>query len=158
LGIPKCALVPQNILTVSVNGISVGQAKLSFTGTNVIGVGAAVAFVANGGAYNISAVSPLTQINPTSCAPNWQAGGWSVCTNGQQTRTVTDSNNCGITTNEPETIQSCAPPVLFDIAAQPMLKTSNNMIFVWVAVFVFFIFVVVLLFWAYSKRRKGKIG
>lgn len=43
----------------------------------------------------------------TSCTPNWQTGSWSICTNNQQTRTVTDSNNCGVATNKPAISQVC---------------------------------------------------
>ena len=43
----------------------------------------------------------------TSCTASWQTGTWSACTNGQQTRTCSDSNNCGDATNEPATSQSC---------------------------------------------------
>ena len=42
------------------------------------------------------------------CTPNWQCSAWSACTNGQQTSTCTDSNNCGITTNKPATTRSCS--------------------------------------------------
>jgi len=41
------------------------------------------------------------------CTPNWQVGNWSECVNGQQTRTVTDSNNCGTDEGKPATTQSC---------------------------------------------------
>ena len=41
------------------------------------------------------------------CTPNWQVGNWSECVNGQQTRTVTDSNNCGTNEGKPATTQSC---------------------------------------------------
>jgi hypothetical protein len=42
------------------------------------------------------------------CVPSWQTGDWSpTCVNGMQTRTVTDSNNCGVTTNKPATSQAC---------------------------------------------------
>lgn len=44
---------------------------------------------------------------PVVCNPNWQVGAWGACVNGQQTRTVTDSNNCGVTTNRPDSTQSC---------------------------------------------------
>ena len=54
-------------------------------------------------------------INVTSspipaCTQNWQTGVWSACVNGQQTRTVTDSNNCGTTTGKPNQTQSCPTP------------------------------------------------
>jgi len=50
-------------------------------------------------------VSISTKIN--TCVPNWICGSWNFCVNGQQTRTCTDSNNCGITTNKPATTQTC---------------------------------------------------
>ena len=44
---------------------------------------------------------------PPSCTPNWVCGGWSSCSNDQQTRTCTYSNNCGVITNKPIEMQSC---------------------------------------------------
>lgn len=41
------------------------------------------------------------------CTPDWQAGEWSACVNARQSRTITDVNNCGITTDAPVTAQSC---------------------------------------------------
>jgi hypothetical protein len=43
-----------------------------------------------------------------TCTPNWRCGSWSACSNGQQTRTCTDLNNCGTTINRPALTQSCA--------------------------------------------------
>lgn len=43
-----------------------------------------------------------------TCTPNWQVGQWSTCSNNSQTRTVTDSNNCGTTTGKPSVSQTCA--------------------------------------------------
>ena len=54
-----------------------------------------------------SVVLNVSSPNTASCVPNWQKGEWSVCTNGQQTRTVADTNNCGTTANKPESTQSC---------------------------------------------------
>lgn len=47
-----------------------------------------------------------TSILPT-CTQNWQCSSWGVCENSQQTRTCTDSNSCGATTNKPTETQSC---------------------------------------------------
>ncbi len=42
------------------------------------------------------------------CDPEWQTGSWSKCSsNGIQTRTVIDLNNCGENENKPITSQSC---------------------------------------------------
>jgi hypothetical protein len=41
------------------------------------------------------------------CTPDWQCSSWSACSGNQQTRTCTDSNNCGTTTGRPALTQSC---------------------------------------------------
>ena len=43
----------------------------------------------------------------SSCTPNWNCGSWSSCLNGQQTRTCTDLNSCGVSTNKPTESQTC---------------------------------------------------
>jgi hypothetical protein len=43
----------------------------------------------------------------TDCTPTWQCNSWNSCSGGQQTRYCYDSNNCGTTTGEPTTTQSC---------------------------------------------------
>jgi hypothetical protein len=48
------------------------------------------------------------EIPATECAPNWSCTSWSSCTNSQQTRTCTDLNNCGVTTNKPSQTQGCS--------------------------------------------------
>ncbi|HEY4499385.1 MAG TPA: Ser-Thr-rich GPI-anchored membrane family protein [Candidatus Paceibacterota bacterium] len=52
--------------------------------------------------------APPTPIPPVACIPNWQCNSWNICSNGQQTRTCTDSNNCGVSTNKPTVTQSCS--------------------------------------------------
>lgn len=44
----------------------------------------------------------------STCVPLWQTGSWSTCANNVQTRTVTDSNNCGTASGKPSTSQSCS--------------------------------------------------
>jgi len=45
------------------------------------------------------------------CTPNWKCSSWSDCSQtGTQTRTCTDENNCGVTTNKPTESQTCTPP------------------------------------------------
>ena len=59
----------------------------------------------------------------TACMPNWNCTDWSVCsTINVQTRTCTDSNNCGTTTSRPALTQSCAnglPSVDIKISTNP---------------------------------------
>lgn len=52
--------------------------------------------------------SAVVEFLDSGCVPNWTTSSWSVCTNGQQTRTVTDQNNCGIEVGKPTSTQSCA--------------------------------------------------
>ncbi len=41
------------------------------------------------------------------CTENWTCTTWSACAGGTQTRTCTDSNNCGTIVNKPTESQSC---------------------------------------------------
>ena len=50
----------------------------------------------------------MSQSCSAVCTPNWQCSGFESCMNGQQTQTCTDTNNCGVTNNEPALIQSCS--------------------------------------------------
>jgi len=43
----------------------------------------------------------------STCSESWVTGSWSTCLNGVQTRTVTDSNNCGTALSKPLTSQTC---------------------------------------------------
>ena len=42
-----------------------------------------------------------------TCTPAWTTGSWGACSNGTQTRSVTDGNSCGVATGKPATSQSC---------------------------------------------------
>ena len=42
-----------------------------------------------------------------TCTTDWDCGSWSACVNKQQTKTCTDSNNCGTTANKPSETQTC---------------------------------------------------
>jgi len=44
---------------------------------------------------------------PASCVENWVCSSWSICGNGLQSRTCSDSSNCGTTANKPTESQSC---------------------------------------------------
>ena len=56
-----------------------------------------------------SAVKEITTINSSNiCTPNWTCNSWSSCTNGLQTTTCTDSNNCNSTLGKPSESQTCA--------------------------------------------------
>jgi PGF-pre-PGF domain-containing protein len=42
------------------------------------------------------------------CTENWTYGDWGSCSNGHQSRTATDSNDCGTTINRNAVAQSCS--------------------------------------------------
>ena len=43
-----------------------------------------------------------------TCTPRWLCTGWAKCkSDGTQTRTCVDKNNCGVSTNKPDESQSC---------------------------------------------------
>lgn len=72
--------------------------------------------------FNVVVTSEINN-NPNtnpSCTESWTCGAWGTCTNSQQSRTCTDANNCGTTTNRPALTQSCtAPSVNFETNANP---------------------------------------
>jgi hypothetical protein len=76
---------------------------------------------------NVTTKQLSAQSVPIVCAPVWASGAWSSCTaacawasqgacvadytaTGTQTRANTDSANCGVTTGQPATSQSCTSP------------------------------------------------
>ena len=67
--------------------------------------------VCNGGSYqtasdtNYCCVGGICQTPP--CIESWTCTAWSSCSNWQQTRTCTDSNQCGTTNNKPAETQDC---------------------------------------------------
>ncbi len=46
---------------------------------------------------------------PVPCSESWTCGSWSTCINNTQTRTCTDTNNCGTTNLKPILSQGCIP-------------------------------------------------
>lgn len=63
--------------------------------------------------------------SPTSCVPNWQCNSWNICSSGQQTRTCTDSSNCGVSTNKPASTQSCSQTTTPTPAPTPIVLPQN---------------------------------
>lgn len=80
--------------------------------TNASHVITAVARDAAGNTTTSTSVT-VTVNNAAGCTEDWltiPCGAWSACTNGTQTRTCTDSHNCGTTVNRPPLSQSCSAP------------------------------------------------
>jgi hypothetical protein len=67
----------------------------------------------------IVAIAAYSNLNPNSltgfvvgptgeqCGGNWTCGDWTTCTEGNQTRTCTDANNCGTQNGIPAESQTC---------------------------------------------------
>ncbi len=48
---------------------------------------------------------------PISCSENWTCDEWTTCADSLQTRTCSDLNSCGTTTDKPSESQSCEMPI-----------------------------------------------
>jgi len=55
----------------------------------------------------LAAVEITIEYGEEACIENWDCTDWSACVDGSQTRTCTDSNNCGTTINKPGESRSC---------------------------------------------------
>lgn len=60
LGIPKCVITDQNILSVSVKGDNAGTGRVSLSGVKIIGIGTDVSSNLQNGAYNITEIQTQT--------------------------------------------------------------------------------------------------
>ena len=88
---------------------------------------------------------PMTQPTQSCCTPNWQCSTWSTtCTNGQQTRTCTDLNNCSnnctnnqygncgiINIQSPATTQQCLPVTVTSPAGGEVWKSGETHNITW---------------------------
>lgn len=81
------------------------------------------------------------QIAQNTCTPSWQCANWSTCLSSTQTRTCTDSNNCGTTTKKPSLTQSCtmstpisSPPTLTLTASPTFIIGSGSSNLSWSSV------------------------
>lgn len=71
-----------------------------------------------------------------ACTPIWSCTTWTICSSGVQTRTCTDSNNCGVTTGKPIESQTCTIASAFvcdsnsdgNITKQELLNTLQKYI------------------------------
>lgn len=71
--------------------------------------------------YGAAVPAPPAWPPATACSENWTCAGWGACLNNVQTRTCTDQNSCGTTSNRPALSQSCTAntPVLSCATASP---------------------------------------
>lgn len=67
----------------------------------------------------------VTQEQVKQCIPNWNCDSWSDCNGGTQTRTCTDSNNCGIIKDKPIIQKSCV--VEKAETSQRLTELSNSL-------------------------------
>ncbi len=73
---------------------------------------------------------PVTQTTQTqsSCSENWSCSDWSVCSSDQQTRTCTDSNDCGTTKSKPTEVQSCQSQLSSGTQLEISISTNSPVI------------------------------
>ncbi|MBU1320735.1 MAG: hypothetical protein KKF46_00100, partial [Nanoarchaeota archaeon] len=57
--------------------------------------------------YNITDLFALTLSLSLNCVESWTYSGWTTCSGGTQTRTGTDANSCGTTTDRGALSQTC---------------------------------------------------
>lgn len=113
-----------------------------------------------GGGGGRSSITSNSVTNPTTggaCTENWQCSAFGDCTNGNQVRTCTDTNNCGTTTNRPVLTQVCTTQNAFGItggaigAIDNFVKTGAGIATVIFIVTVLIVGILILIV------RKGKV-
>ncbi|MEK7637095.1 MAG: fibronectin type III domain-containing protein [Patescibacteria group bacterium] len=60
------------------------------------------------------------------CTENWSCGNWSTCVNNSQSRTCTDANSCGTTTNRPALTQTCTSSCTENWSCSAWSACTNN--------------------------------
>lgn len=75
----------------------------------------------------ISSTGPSSGTNP-SCTEAWSCGAWNTCMSNSQTRTCTDSNNCGTTTTRPALTQSCTSSTYVKFRTDDITYANNGAI------------------------------
>ena len=82
-------------------------------------------------------------VKESVCTENWLCTEWLECKDGAQTRTCTDSNNCGKTEEKPDESQSCGSfnggeissiqfnnKITIEDARRPKIAATNEFVFV----------------------------
>ncbi len=151
LGIPNCATIAKNLLSVLVKGTAVGQAGLSFSGVKIIGAGADVPFSPQNGVYNITAVKTITPKVTTKVVTNA-----AVKTAPEATQQVAEPQ-------EQQTVQQTAVEnnnIPADAAAASLSTTgSKYMNYFWVLLIVIVVLGVFYGIYYFAKKRgKNKLG
>jgi len=87
-----------------------------------------------------------------ACTPNWNCTSWKPSTcpkTGNQTRTCTDKNNCGITEGKPEVKRTCTPET----------PKSNAGIWIFIGLLVLLgIIAAAVLIWLKLRNKSGNIN
>jgi len=69
------------------------------------------AISSNGNSNSAVSGNAVANNEAQQCTPSWSCTDWSQCSaSGRQTRTCTDTNNCGSLSSKPIEYQSCTPP------------------------------------------------
>ena len=90
-----------------VNGYSQGTSNGVMQFQRKYGISPITGYVGVKTRAKLNQLYKCSTVPVSNCKPSWKTGSWGVCMNGQQTRSVTDSNNCGVLTKQPAVFQSC---------------------------------------------------
>ena len=99
-----------NLMTIIFNPLVNGTVALTFQNNALCSSVGYICTMLPSVAWNSSTVTIGS--GAPSCTESWSCSAWSSCSNSVQTKTCTDLNACGTTTNKPATTQSCTvtPP------------------------------------------------
>lgn len=147
LGIPKCVIADQNILSVSVKGNNIGTGKIFLSGVKVIGAGADVAFNSQGGAYNITTVqTPALKSTPTTTAKTT-----SDITAQQVAQPAQQITQQVETPAQQTTAENNIPA---SVGTASVASATLNFFSSPVVIIIIAIFLLLILFWAFNKFFK----
>ena len=147
LGIPKCTTALQDIMAVSVKGISPGTADLSFADVSVLSSNATLDSSSNNGTYNITAISGAsTVIAPAE--PKITVGDEQKTTNGEITNgeTISTEETENSLTSEEEKNSAEQPAALAETGLSSFF--SN-----WIVWLIIIILLVAIVWWLSSKKE-----
>jgi len=112
----------ENLLDTKTVNQKVNGGQWNLLGNYYFNGNAKIEILSNGG-DDYTCADAVKFVSTSSCTENWQCtswSDWSKCTNNRQsrTRTCTDANNCGTTTNKPaeSESQSCESPTTYGIS------------------------------------------
>jgi hypothetical protein len=154
LGIPKCAITDQNLLSVSVKGNNAGTASVTLTGIKVIGAGADVAFTSQAGLYNIVQVAPASSSSSSSSSASSQASAPKTATPKTTVKTTSPTVQSASSQSSGSSSQPAVETTAPAEAAAASSTTTADFFRSPIVIIAIIIIAFFILFWAYNKFFK----